>query len=384
MRRPTVLRMFTLGTSTGWQVLPGGLAYAFGGHGLQDSTRTAMPPFKTVWVDPGPDPDRIPIPACRAWFPRREAEPMLSLGMAHRLVLLGRTWSRCDHGCRCIHAILERSGDGKAKARDPVVRILSTHLLRHLGIDGEDPLGERGSGAGLRETRPSTGVPQGWFHELCDPFIDQIGPCNAHLPADLRGNAERLRDQLQSVLATAGRDGLEDLPVVLEALRGSLLTGFDENAPGRFLSLGWHWDQALHAGTLLLDLLGRHPKPLPGLGKSVDTILGMSGSRTHRALLLGGCCGGVPDRIWHPTDPGSLLQRLFRIRDVLDRVQGHSPGLFLTRSRQGITEAVIEAERAGTAPIGLPLNAEETIRRIVIRIRRAHEDFSKEFIDLLR
>ena len=384
VRRPTVLRMFTLGTPTGWQVLPGGLAYAFGEQGPTDSTRASMPPIKPVWIDPGPDPDRAPIPACRTRAHRPEPDPILSLGMAHRLVRLGRTWSRCDHGCRCIRTILERSGDGIAKARDPVVRILSTHLLRHLGIDGGDPLGERGSGAGLRETRSSTGVPEGWFHELCDPFLDQMGPCQAHLPVGLRGLVERLRDHLQEVLATAGRDGLEDLPILLEALRGSLLTGFDEDAAGRFLSLGWHWDQGLHAGTLLLDLLGRHPHPLPGLGQAVDAILGIGGSRIHRPLLVGRTSGGVPDRIWHPTDPGSLLQRLFRIRDGLDRVQGHSPGLFLIRSRQTITEAVMEAERVGTAPNGFLAHAEETIRRIVIRVRRAHEDFSEEFTDLLR
>jgi uncharacterized circularly permuted ATP-grasp superfamily protein len=381
--RPTVLRMFAIETPNGWQVLPGGLAYAFDGDGTTESNRSSMPQVKTVWVDPGADRDRIPLPAYRTRTHRPGPDPILSLGMAHRLIRLGRTWSRCDHGCRCIRAILERSGDGVAKARDPVVRILSTHLLRHLGIDGEDPLVERGSGAGLRETRPPMGVPKGWFHELCDPFLDQTGPCQAHLPVGLRGLVERLRDQLQEVLATAGRDGLEDLPVVLEALRGSLLTGFDEDAAGRFLSLGWHWDQALHAGTLLLDLLGRHPHPLPGLGQAVDSILGIGGSRSHRPVLVGRACGGIPDRIWHPTDPGALLQRLFRIRDGLDRVQGHSPGLLLSRSRQAITEAVIEAERAGTSPIGFLPNAEETIRRIVIRVRRAHEDFSDEFNDLL-
>jgi hypothetical protein len=45
---------------------------------------------------------------------------------------------------------------------------------------------------------------------------------------------------------------------------------------------------------------------------------------------------------------------------------------------------VIEAERVGTAPNGFLAHAEETIRRIVIRVRRAHEDFSEEFTDLLR
>jgi len=66
-RRPTVLRMFTLETPNGWQVLPGGLAYDYGGARTKNSTRSSIPPIKTVWVDTGPEHDRITIPVCRIW-----------------------------------------------------------------------------------------------------------------------------------------------------------------------------------------------------------------------------------------------------------------------------------------------------------------------------
>ena len=380
---PTVLRLFTLSTPNGWRVLPGGLAHAYGDGPASASALSTPPRIKTVWVDPRPNPDPHPIVIGGSRVHRSEPDPVLSLGTALRLVRLGQTWSRCDHGCRCIRTILERSGNGTARARDPVVRILSTHLLRHLGVDGGDPLADRGSGAGLRETRSSAGVPQDWFHSLCDPFLDQIGPCQPHVPTPLRGLVARLRDRLHRILDTVGREGLDDLPVLLDALRGCLLTGFDEQSSGRFLSLGWHWDQALHAGTLLLDLAGRRPHPLPGLGPAVDSILGIGGSHSHRPVLVGRTRGGVPDRIWHPTDPGALLQRLRRIRDGLDRVQAHSPGLYLARSRQGISEAVMEAERASSTSNGVSWDAEESLRRIVIRVRGAHEEFSAEANELL-
>ncbi len=387
-RRPTVLRMFTVETPSGWQVLPGGLAYAFDANPTPNASPSSTPPIKTVWVDPGPDPNAPSIPERRPRTYRPERGPILSIGMANRLFRLGQNWSRCDHGCRCIRAILERSGHGVTKAQDPLVRILSTHLLSHLGIYGgdplQDPLGDRGPGGGLREPRPRTGVPQGWFHRLCDPFLDQIGPCQPHLPVGVRGLIERLRCQLHRVLDTPDRDGVEDLPVLLEALRGSLLTGFDEDATGRFLALGWHWDQALQTGTLLMDLLISPSHRIRGVGRALDAVLASGKSRGHPPRFAGRNCGGVEDRVWQPQDPGSLLWRLFQIRDALDQVQGHSPGLFLNRSRQGITEAVIEAERAGAAPAGSPAGTEEAIRRIVILVRRAHEDFVEEFNDLPR
>lgn len=380
--QPTVLRMFTVATLTGWRVLPGGLAHVYGPGSMWDPAHSGTPPVKTVWIDTGPGPVGASTPEMRTRFHRPRREPLLSLGMADRLVRLGRTWSRCDHGCRCIEAILVRSQDGVTPVRDPVVRILSTHLLRHLGLHGEDPLGERGPGAGLREARPPTGIPPDWFQTLCDPLIDQIGPCQPHLPTGLRDRVERLRRQLHQILESAGREGLEDLPVLLEALRGLLLTGFDEDDAGRFLVLGWHWDQALHAGFLLMDFLSRPSHPLPGLGWAVDSILGIGTSRPHRSVLAGMHGGGVVDRVWDPTEPGSLLQRLIRIRDTLDQVQGHSPGLFLNRSRQGVTEAMIEAEREGNDPLGTFSCTEEILRRIVIRIRRAHEHFCEDFNDL--
>lgn len=382
--RPTVLRLFAVATSNGWQVLPGGIAHVFGIGSPGNPAHPETPPVKTVWIDTGAPPGPPPVPETRGGRHRHRREPLLSLGMADRLVRLGLGWSRCDHGCRCIEAILVRSRDAAAMSRDPVVRILSTHLLRHLGLHGEDPLGDRGSGAGLRETRPTTGIPADWFQTLCDPLIDQIAPCQPHLPPGLRERVERLRQRLLQILESAGRDGIEDLSVLLEALRGLLLTGFEEDEAGRFMALGWHWDQTLHAGTLLMDLLARPQHPLPGLGWAVDSILGIGRSRPHRTAWSVVEGGGVVDRVWHPAEPGSLLQRLFRVRDTLDRVQGHSPGLFLNRSRQGITEAVIEAERAGNDPFGPFACDEETLRRIVVRIRRAHEQFSEDFRDLLR
>jgi len=380
--QPTVLRLFTVATSTGWQVLPGGLAHVYGPGSMRDPAHSGTPPVKTVWIDTGTGPGGASTPETRTRLPRPRREPLLSLGMADRLVRLGRTWSRCDHGCRCIEAILVRSRDGVTLVRDPVVRILSTHLLRNLGLHGEDPLGERGSGAGLREARPTTGIPPDWFQTLCDPLIDQIGPCQPHLPPGLRDRVERLRRRLHQILESTGREGLEDLSVLLEGLRGLLLTGFDEDDAGRFLALGWHWDQTLHAGTLLMDLLSRPSHPLPGLGWAVDSILGIGTSRPHWSVFAGVDGGGVVDRVWDPTEPGSLRQRLIRVRDALDQVQGHSPGLFLNRSRQGLTEAVIEAERAGNDPLGAFSCTEEVLRRIVIRIRRAHEHFCEDFNDL--
>ncbi len=383
-RRPTVLRMFTLETPSGWQVLPGGLAYAFDATPTPNTSPSSTPPIKAVWVDTGPDPNRPPSRGRRTRTHRPEPPPSLSLGMANRLVRLGQSWSQCDHGCRCIRAILERSRHGVAKAQDPLARILSTHLLRQLGINSRDPLGDQVPGGGLMETRHPTGVPPGWFHRLCDPLLDQIGPCQPHLPVGVRGLIERLRCQLHRVLDTPDRDGVEDLPVLLEALRGSLMTGFDEDAAGRFLAVGWHWDQALHAGTLLMDLLITSSHRLPGVESAMDAVLANGRSRGHPPRLIGRNCGGIEDRVWHPHEPGSLLRRLFRIRDALDQVQGHSPGLFLTRSRQGITEAVIEAERAGADPARSRAATEEAIRRIIILARRANDDFSEEFNEVPR
>lgn len=116
----------------------------------------------------------------------------------------------------------------------------------------------------------------------------------------------------------------------------------------------------------------------------MDWVLGTARHSGTLPLVFGRHSSGVADRVWHPLNPGSLMQRLVRLRDSLDQVQGHSPGLFLERSRQRITEAVIEAERTGSRPIPSTAATEEAIRRIVILVQRAQDDFVEALDEPLR
>lgn len=360
---PLMFRLFSWHDGTGWQVLPGGLAF-----GLNEAGVAAN--MKDIWVLDADEPHyysgvshsepqaRVPfLPA--AHLPSR---------MADNLFWLGRSVERLEAAARLLMLALPRLEAGTSLPRDAAERSLITRCLAKAQLLPDDLASGNISGRLLRQSLARRKPMAALLREV----TRLVNAASERLSPSMLATVQMALDQATTALEPDEEQALSTILGFAATFAGIAAENMSRDGGWLFLEMGRRLERAEAFSESLAILLDAPPERLePGLALGIelaDSVL--SYDLRHAGILAPGPVLAMI--LADSGNPRSLGFQCSALRWSLDRLGADDDA---EAARLLHTEATKLA--SGTAELSGPLSA------IAARLRLLSDRVQRRFFTLL-
>jgi uncharacterized circularly permuted ATP-grasp superfamily protein/uncharacterized alpha-E superfamily protein len=279
---PIMFRLYAWHDGTGWQVLPGGLAF-----GLNQNVETSG--MKDVWVLDADEPHFFSgAPPISEPPPRAAFLPAANLPsrVADNLFWLGRSVERLESASRLLMLALPRLESGTSLPRDVTERTLITRCLAQAGLLPADLASGGVSGRFLRQTLARRKPVAGLVKEVAR----LVNASSERLSPNMLTTVQFALDQAAEALVINEEAALPSMLSFAATFAGIAAENMSRDGGWLFLEMGRRLERAETLAESLAILLDTAPERMePGLALGIelaDSVL--SYDLRHAGILSAG------------------------------------------------------------------------------------------------